>query len=209
MEVLDPDFMKNAVNNIYYKLYILYTYAEHLLYIQNFFTDNIFGTVHDFIIYFREFFRYDYQNICILIRGNNVFIYLAVWKIAIIIKIEIEIINKWFLNHFKKHFIQKRNYTKKEKRPNYEIKNHYIFRNSSDYLISHDFEAISEYKYQQKIISKIKKYILNIRIIQIPGAGDRRFMIFISISDEFLFRAKPKDTVNINFVSDVDNCDDD
>jgi hypothetical protein len=94
MEIFDPDFMKNVVSNIYYKLYIPYTYAEYFFYIQNFFVDNIFGTIRDSIIRFQEFFRHDYQNIYILIRGNNVFIYFAVWKIAIITEAEIEIINK-------------------------------------------------------------------------------------------------------------------
>jgi hypothetical protein len=59
------------------------------------------------------------------------------------------------------------------------------------------------------MISEAKKYILDIRIIQISGTEDRRFIIFISVSDEFLFRAKSGDTVNINFAFDVDDRDDD
>jgi hypothetical protein len=58
------------------------------------------------------------------------------------------------------------------------------------------------------MISEVKEYILNARIIQISGAGNRRFMIFISAFDEFPFRAKFGNTVNINFVLDVDDCDD-
>jgi hypothetical protein len=94
MEIFDPDFMKNAVDDIYYKLYIPYAYAEHRFYTQNFFIDNIFDTARDFIIHFRGFFRYDHQNICVLIRENNVPTHLAAWKTAIITEIEIEIINK-------------------------------------------------------------------------------------------------------------------
>jgi hypothetical protein len=59
------------------------------------------------------------------------------------------------------------------------------------------------------MISEIKKYILDVRIIQIPEAGDRRFIIFISISDKFSFRAKFGDTVNINFAFNVDDRNDD
>jgi hypothetical protein len=58
------------------------------------------------------------------------------------------------------------------------------------------------------MISEIKKYILNIRVIQIPGTENRRFIIFISIFDEFSFHVKLKNTVNINFASNVDNHND-
>jgi hypothetical protein len=89
------------------------------------------------------------------------------------------------------------------------MENYYIFRNDFNYLILYNFGAIGEYEYQQKIISKIKEYILNIRVIQIPETGDRRFMIFISIFDKFPFRVKFGNIVNINFASDVDNYNDD
>jgi hypothetical protein len=89
------------------------------------------------------------------------------------------------------------------------MENRYIFRNSSDYLILYNFGAIGEYKYQQKMISEVKEYILDIRIIQIPGTGNRRFIILVSAFDEFPLRAKLENTVNINFASDVDDYDDD
>jgi hypothetical protein len=59
------------------------------------------------------------------------------------------------------------------------------------------------------MISEIKEYTLDIRVIQIPGTENRRFIIFISISDNFLFRAKFEDIVNINFASDIDDRNDD
>jgi hypothetical protein len=59
------------------------------------------------------------------------------------------------------------------------------------------------------MISEIKKHILDIRVIQIPEAENRRFIIFISASDKFPLRAKSRDTVNINFAPNVDDCNDD
>ncbi len=76
-------------------------------------------------------------------------------------------------------------------------------------MILHNFGVVNEYKYQQKMTSDVKKYILNTRVIQIPEAWNHQFIIFISTSDEFPLRIKFENTVNINFAPDVDNCDDD
>lgn len=106
-------------------------------------------------------------------------------------------------------FIQLRQLPEKDARPAYNFKLKASFSSQDEYVTVLGFGAIQEDEVTSEEARTLQDESVRLRLMTIPGAGDRRYLAFLECPDSVSARIQPGDVLKINFVPDIDNREND
>ena len=99
--------------------------------------------------------------------------------------------------------------TPRAERPKVILPAQLVFTDPIEYLTLQGYAAIQEEEYVQQIAERCAKAIHQLRLITIPGAGNRRYLGFLKFPCGLEFRLRPQDKVRLNFDPELGTDDDD
>lgn len=102
-------------------------------------------------------------------------------------------------------FIQLGQYSEKDARPKYEFKTKIPFSSQDEYTTVLGFGAIQEHEYEFDAAQSITCDQLRLRLMTIPGAGNRRYLAFLECPKGMTARIQPGDILKINFEPEIDD----
>jgi hypothetical protein len=109
-----------------------------------------------------------------------------------------DLIQKWFTST--RRFIQLGSCVEKERRPiNMNIPNRYSFDHYDEYQAVNVYGTIQEDEHMKRLPESLLHQHASIKLVEIPGAGNRHYMGLLTLTGEQEDRFQVNDTVKLNF----------
>src|SRR2546430_6840876 len=112
---------------------------------------------------------------------------------------------KWYPSHPAKMFIQAGEYIAAEDRPQYTIPASPCFFSFAEYTTVLGFGLINQHEYTLACEENLPEHTMNLKLMTIPGASDRRYLGFLECPDDIKLRIRPGDRLAINFNPEIDD----
>jgi hypothetical protein len=118
-------------------------------------------------------------------------------------------LNQWYPRHPTSHFIEVEEYATAKQRPVVERKTKISFNCHSEYVTTLGFGLIYEHEHHVQKVRYIEAVSLELRLITIPRAGNRRYVAFLSLPAEQQLDLRSGDALTIDFNPDAEYADPD
>ncbi len=172
------------------------------------FTSYNYGTESDSIRALQTLFGEERQ-LNIYIRGIEVDQPIA----ALLECFELEAVQnplaKWYPDHPTKMFIQAGAYISADERPQFSLPASPSFFSFAEYTTVLGFGLINQHEYAVQCEDELPDHDMELRLMTIPGAGNRRYLGFLECPDAVKLRIRPGDRLSVNFDPDTNVREDD
>ena len=116
---------------------------------------------------------------------------------------------KWYPDHPTKMFIQAGAYISAEDRPQFApLPASPSYLSFEEYTTVLGFGLINQHEHTVQCAGELPEHVMNLRLMTIPGAGDRRYLGFLECPDTVKLRIRPGDQLQINLDPDTDVSED-
>ncbi|RHZ68502.1 DEAD/DEAH box helicase [Aspergillus thermomutatus] len=174
---------------------------------SNLFNHRTFGTQTACMSAIRSYFQQEQITLCLL--GFEVRTLMGVVWARMGNDLQSPPLNRWYPKHPNLHSIQVGEYIAPEQRPLVERKTKISFNSHSEYVTTLGFGLIYEHEHHVQMVQAIEDVPIELRLITIPRAGNRRYLGFLSLPAEQQLDLRNGDALKINFHSDPEEADPD